>query len=1248
MPGSRFVAGCIVLLVATSSWASDPAPPIRWDFSAEETAPLRSHGGVHRDVPGPRPPTYPDFEAGNTAVKLDGTGAHLSVEDSGPQSPYDFSNGDAITLEAWVQVEEIRAGEFVYVIGKGRTGAKGFPADNQNWALRLRESQGKCCVSFLFATVPVPGATKSDAHWHRWSSDSGFTAGLGWHHIAVTYRFGEPQSLRGWIDGQPQPGKWDMGGTTTEKPVVDDDAVWIGSSRGGAAGNSFRGTLDAIMIRRQLVDDKWMQSRFRREGPEPVAQLQPEVMPDVGNLSPGAVLLTMHEGMPAHNRWLNVGEKLPPVTEQWSLEQFLVTQLPQRYDGWGIRTAWKPPVLVRLASDVQLAPGPHTFLVRVRGLCRLWVNGEVVACSKPALGSQDGEEAMTPVAPPPMPGLRRAEHRQQELLADVEIRDPGPTRVVLEMLAGGKTFRVDPGEACVAVKTADGGSFDLLSPSESAAPAVPLTDDAVLAAIARQDLALQALNDQNRRKAAASQDAFWQKRHQVARNWAHSHPAPSIPADRDETSVGGAARHPIDAFLDQKVQRALAASAQSPTEVAAHFYDVVLPILRTECFRCHGDKEQGGLRLNSRTAILKGGESEIPAVAPGNAAGSELIRRIKSADPDEQMPPGGSRLKPAEIAILEEWIQSGASWPAPPLAQEDVSPPAVIGDAAFLRRVSLDTIGVPATANDVRQFLADSSPNKRQRVVDQLLDDDRWADHWVSYWQDVLAENPSLINASLNTTGPFRWYLYEALRDQKPFDRLVTELILLRGTSAEGGSAGFGVASENDAPFAVKGQVVATAFLGIELQCARCHDSPYHSTKQRDLYGLAAMFERRPVTVPKTSRVPNAFFEAKVREPLIKVTLKPDEPVAPHWPFAEVTGSIDDAALASLLQDPEDQRERLAALITSPNNQRFAQVIVNRLWRRFMGAGFVEPVQDWEGHAPSHPELLDWLAREFVAHDYDLKHVARLILTSQVYQREATGKNLSAAPEVRFFVAPDRRRLTAEQVVDSLHAATGQPMDVEVLTFDPDGRRAAASRLKLDAPRRAWMFTSLANERDRPSLSLPRARAVADILEAFGWSGSRQNARTDRETAPNVLQPGALANTIAAVNLTRASCHSDLAELAIHATSPGELVDTLFLRFLGRLPTEPEKESLIKVLAVQFDERLVPATEVQWPAPPEPLPAVTWSNHLRSEANSIALELERRVRLGPPPDPRLRPNWREAYEDVVWSLLNLREFVWIP
>ena len=505
-----------------------------------------------------------------------------------------------------------------------------------------------------------------------------------------------------------------------------------------------------------------------------------------------------------------------------------------------------------------------------------------------------------------------------------------------------------------------------------------------------------------------------------------------------------------------------------------------------------------------------------------------------------------------------------------------------------------------------------------------------------------------MLNPSLNTTGPFRWFLYESLRDNKPLDRMVTELILLRGSPHEGGSAGFGIAADNEAPFAAKGQIIANAFLGIELQCARCHDSPFHSTKQKDLYSLAAMLERKPVTVPKTSRVPAAFFEAKARESLIRVTLTHDESISPEWPFSAVTGISDDAALASLLQKSDDARERLAALVTAPQNSRFTQVIVNRIWRRYLGAGIVEPPHDWEGHAASHPELLAWLAQEFVTHDYDVRHLSKLVLTSQVYQRHATGKNLQNSPELRFFNAPDRRRLSAEQIVDSLHVSAGISMDIEELTFDPDGRRASSNRLTLEKPRRAWMFASLANERDRPTLSLPRAQQVADILEAFGWTGSRQNPRTDREMSPNVLQPGVLANSTASVLLTRASVNSGLAEITVTSVSPEELVDRIFLRYLSRYPSDAERAPLADALKIGFDTRMLSAAEVQVAEVLEPLPTVTWSNHLRSEGNIIAMEIERRARTGTPVDPRLREEWREVFEDIVWSVINIREFVWVP
>ena len=148
-------------------------------------------------------------------------------------------------------------------------------------------------------------------------------------------------------------------------------------------------------------------------------------------------------------------------------------------------------------------------------------------------------------------------------------------------------------------------------------------------------------------------------------------------------------------------------------------------------------------------------------------------------------------------------------------------------------------------------------------MIDTLLTKDEVVDNWMGEWLDLLAENPSLLNQSLNSTGPFRWFIYESLIDRKPLDRMVTELILMRGDPVRGGSAGFGQAAENDAPFAAKAHIIASSFLGVEMECARCHDAPYHSSKQRDLFSLSAMLERKPVKVPESSRVPASFSNTR-------------------------------------------------------------------------------------------------------------------------------------------------------------------------------------------------------------------------------------------------------------------------------------------------------------------------------------------------------------------------------------------------
>ncbi|MCC9600179.1 DUF1553 domain-containing protein [Stieleria sp. JC731] len=1213
-----------VLLAFTTTVGESPVA--QWSFDGASLESVSNHGDVRRDIAGPRPPEFPDLSETNTAIEV-GASAYVSIPDEGPESRFDFANGDELTLEAWVNPQRSAEGQPVYIIGKGRTGSAKFTRDNQNWALRIINRKGNAHISFLFATK----LSGSDRHWHRWTSNLSFPIGTGWHHVGVSYRFGMPESISGWVNGKPTEGKWDMGGITTETPINDDDEVRLGVSYAGA--------LDQVMIHREMLDDQTMRQRFRRVGEPRVIEPQPEVMPQIASIPSGKVVVQLCERLPAVDRWLNKGEQWPEEASRWYGDSFLLPRIPLHFDSWGIRDAWGAPLLLRMAGDVQLPTGTHRFLIRSRAMSRLWIDGELVTrTDSVSRKPPDGEEPVTPLAEPPLPGVRPHGYNQQEAFGDITIdgssgKSEKTCRVVFEVVVGGSGHRTETGEICVAMLNAEGDGYELLATMDSP---VSLSNEVVEPLLEQIESDLIDFDQQSQRLAAKSQDEFWAKRHQFADQWIDSNRP-----ERDPQFAG----HPIDHFIESKIQKRRQKQTDVDPDLASHFNENVLPILREECFRCHGEKEKGGLRLNSREESLLAGDSEIPAVVPGDVEASELISQIRSGN----MPPTEEGLREDQIATLETWVSKGAVWPSPPLDEDAVKIAPVIDDASFLRRAYFDSVGVPPTAQEVEAFLTDTSTDKRQQLIERLVEDQRFADRWVSFWMDILAENPSLLNASLNSTGPFRWFLYDSLRDNKPIDRMVTELIMLRGGAAEGGSAGFGLAGENDSPMAAKGHIIASAFLGIELQCARCHDSPYHSTTQKDLYSLAAMFSRKPIKVPATSRVPAAFFEnQKVRKSLIQVSLPADQAVMPTWPFADVTGVEDGPEIDRLVRSSDDTRERLAALITAPQNHRFSQVIVNHAWKRLIGAGIVEPVHDWEGNQASHPKLLQWLADDFVSSGYDFRRLIQQIMESDLYQRQAIGTNQVAAAESRFFNAPDRRRLSAEQIVDALHQSTGHTISVEELTFVHDGRRPLGARQTLGTPTRAWMFGDLKNERDRPSLSLPRARAVADVLEAFGWTGARQMPIAERDQEPNVLQPGVLANGVLASSLTRVSNRSVLAELAIDEDSPEELVDQLFLRFLSRHPNAEELHVFSSAITEGYQQRIVPEDEITEVPIAKPLPQVDWFNHLRPQANEIQLEIEKRVQAGPPADPRLVSAWREVYEDVVWSLINHSEFVWIP
>jgi hypothetical protein len=279
-----------------------------------------------------------------------------------------------------------------------------------------------------------------------------------------------------------------------------------------------------------------------------------------------------------------------------------------------------------------------------------------------------------------------------------------------------------------------------------------------------------------------------------------------------------------------------------------------------------------------------------------------------------------------------------------------------------------------------------------------------------------------------------------------------------------------------------------------------------------------------------------------------------------------------------------------------------------------------------------------------MSHDYDLKHLARLILNSRVYQAQvAAGPGARPEPTP---LAPARRRMSAEQVVDSLYAVVGKPFGAEELNLDPDGGRPANQFLNLGTPRRAWQFTSTSNERDRPALSLPVVQSLVDVLETFGWRPSRQDPITVRDEATTPLQPALLANGVAASRAVRLSDDSAITELCLKDQPAPELIRAVTLRILSRPPTPRETERLVAYLGDSYTGRVIPGAK---PNPPRVVSRrVSWSNHLSAEATTIQLEQEKATRAGAPPSARLTTEFRERMEDVVWALVNSPEFVFLP
>ena len=1247
----------IALASCLGTLAAAEAPT--WSFDGTTQLALTNVGGVTFAQPGPRRPDYPSFDQKNVAARFNGKGAHLVLPDTGPASGFDFKNGDAITLEAWVKLDGLRKGANVYLIGKGRTKAS---SSNQNWALRLREMYGSACPSFLFATTPTAN-DQGDDRWHRWTTKSGIADDGRWHHVAVSYTFGDPTSVHGFVDGQEIPGAWDMGGATKEAPVTDDDAVWLGSSMGGSVNNSFAGWLDEVALHRRAVPAQELTARFKTTLPAlevavaaprdtsanagndsannagfkatqgPAATVKASSFTDWTKVPTGQVLVQLSGDWKAEkNVWPSAAL---PTTESYEAPAFGFFRTPFPYVSTGVRGDRGSPYFFRAAAKVNLPAGKHRLLLRGRGAAALFINDKLVLNTPfPPGGSDDKPIKVQDKFLDLGPTFRFAPPGNREAWCEFTSTG-GEQRIVLETVVGyvinaKSRRRAELGETVAAISLEGTNTWQLLGPGATNAA----YDDAGWSAFAQQEEARLAQLDAHQRAQARTSEAdYWTQRRTAAQAWlakTAETPVPPLP-------TGYTAGNAIDAFIAEK----LVAYQQTvkADNSGLDFYRQVWPIFESQCLECHqGAKSKGALHLDTLAGALKGGKSDGPAVTPKDAAKSALWTRVCSTDSDERMPPKGPGLSANEKTILERWIQAGATWPEFRPQPTKLTP--LSSDLAFLRRVSFDVVGVPPTAAEIATFEADHSADKRAKVIDRLLADPRAADASMGTWQDVLAENPNILNPTLNNSGPFRWWLHESLLDHKPLDLFVTELVRLKGSERFGGPAGFGLASQNDVPMAAKATVLTSAFLGVDAKCARCHDSPATSTKQEQVFALAALLETKGVKVPATSSVAMDKLREGGRKPLIEVTLAPGATVQPHWPFPEfATESVAD----ELALDPHDPRDRLATLLTAPQNERFAQVMVNRLWAGLMGRGLVDQAGDFERSRTTHPALLRWLARELVRSGYDADHVRRLILNSHAYQRsdEPTAK---MPPELYAARAP--RRLSAEQVVDGLFAATGKPLHTEEVSLDIDGIRESDNSISLGQPRRAWMLASTSNERDRPALALPRIQAVCDVLAAFGWRASRPDPLTDRDTAPNSLQPAILANGVMGTWLTGLSEDHGTTRLCLEAKSPEALVEALFLRILTRRPTAKELQLYTERLRPDFENRLAHSTVALPAGPRRPAYYVSWSNHLDKDATLVRQQQAEAARRGDPATTRLQPAWRQRAEDALWALVNSPEFLY--
>lgn len=457
------------------------------------------------------------------------------------------------------------------------------------------------------------------------------------------------------------------------------------------------------------------------------------------------------------------------------------------------------------------------------------------------------------------------------------------------------------------------------------------------------------------------------------------------------------------------------------------------------------------------------------------------------------------------------------------LATLNIVPSAACNDTQYVRRVFLDAIGRLPTADEVLEFLNDTAPDRRAALVNRVLERPEYADFWANKWADLVRPNPYRVG--IKTTYSLDAWLRNAFRQNLPHDEFARQLVTAQGSTWRNGATT--IFRDRRQPEEIT-TLVSQLFLGLRLECAKCHQHPFEVYGQADFYGMAAHFARvgtkgTGLSPPISGSEEIIFVKnaGEVRHPLTNQVLLPK-------PLFGTEREIPAG---------EDPRVAFADWMTAADNATFAQVAVNRLWAELMGIGLVDPVDDLRATNPaSNQPLLTALADHFREVGYDNKRLLFTILTSHVYALSSE-PNASNNGDYRNFSRHYRKRLRAEVVSDALTDITGQPEEFSGL---PRGTRA---------------------------MELWTVRAHSDLLDAFGRPDPNQDPPCERATAATMAQTLHLMNAghiQERISADGGRCH----QLAESTRDPGDIVGELYLTIFSRSPTTAELQSL----SAEFDK----------------------------------------------------------------------------